>query len=192
MALLIAGLALWIAAHWLKRLAPGVRGSLQDKLGDASQGVVALALVVSIMLMVFGYRSVDFIPVWQPPSFFTGINNLLMLLAFYTFGASARKTDRVWLGTKLRHPQLTGFKIWAVAHLLVNGDLASIILFGGLLAWAVISVIIINRADGVWVAPARAPFKSEVVLIVITLVLYSLVAGIHSWLGVWPFGEVTR
>ncbi|MEM6408894.1 MAG: NnrU family protein [Pseudomonadota bacterium] len=188
MALLFAGLGVWIAAHWLKRLAPGLRAGLQNTLGDASQGVVALALVGSIVLMVLGYRSADFIPLWQPPGFFTGINNLLMLLAFYTFGASARKTDRVWLGTKLRHPQLTGFKIWAVAHLLVNGDLASIILFGGLLAWAVGSVIIINRADGVWVAPARAPLKSEIILVVITLVLFSAVAGIHSWLGVWPFG----
>ena len=138
--------------------------------------------------MVFGYRAVEFIPVWQPPSFITGINNLLMLLAFYTFGASARKSDKVWLGTKLRHPQLTALKIWAVAHLLVNGDLASIILFVGLLAWAVASVIIINRAEGVWVAPARAPAKSEIILVVITLVVFSAVAGIHTWLGVSPFG----
>ncbi|MEM7471807.1 MAG: NnrU family protein [Pseudomonadota bacterium] len=188
MIVLILGVALWVAAHWLKRLAPGARGALQDRFGDASQGVVALFLVVSIALMVLGYRAAEFTPVWQPPSFLTGINNLLMLLAFYTFGASARKTDRVWLGTKLRHPQLTAFKVWAVAHLLVNGDLASIVLFGGLLIWAIASVVIINRADGVWVAPARAPVKSEIILVVITLVLFSLVAMIHLWLGVSPFG----
>ncbi len=188
MALLILGVLEWSFVHWLKRLAPGLRASLSARMGDASNGVIAFLLVLSVVLMVIGYRQMDFIPVWEPPSFFRHINNLLMLLAFYCFGASARKTDRVWLGTKLRHPQLTGFIIWAVAHLLVNGDLASLILFGGLLGWAVISIIMINRATGPWTPPPQAPVKSEIVLVVITLVLFSIVAVVHTLLGYSPFG----
>jgi len=80
------------------------------------------------------------------------------------------------------------FIIWAVAHLMVNGDLASLVLFGGLLVWAVVSIPMINAANGPWVVPARAPMKSEVILVVIALVLFSLVAAIHTWLGVSPFG----
>ncbi len=77
--------------------------------------------------------------------------------------------------------------IWAVAHLLVNGDLASIILFGGLLGWAVGSVILINRAEPNWSAPETAGTKTKIRLFVITLIMFSVVAAIHAWLGVWPF-----
>ncbi|SFR40796.1 NnrU family protein [Litoreibacter janthinus] len=190
MTLLILGVLIWAFAHWIKRLAPDLRQSMTAKMGEASKGVITAALVLSIVLMVVGYRGADSDQVWYPPSFFGHINNLLMLLAFYVFGASAAKPAKVWLGTKLRHPQLTAVKIWAVAHLLANGDLASIILFGGMLAWAVISVILINRAEGPWTPPAQAPAKKEIVLVVITLVLFSVVAGIHAWLGVNPFGGV--
>ncbi|SDX16333.1 NnrU family protein [Litoreibacter albidus] len=190
MTLLILGVLIWAFAHWLKRLAPALRASMTDKMGEGSKGVITAALILSIVLMVVGYRSADFIAVWYPPSFFGHINNLLMLLAFYVFGASAAKPAKVWLGTKIRHPQLTAVKIWAIAHLLANGDLASIILFGGMLAWAVISVIMINRAEGPWTPPAQAPAKKEIVLLVISLVLFTVVAGIHVMLGVSPFGGV--
>ena len=187
MALLIIGLALWVAVHLLKRVAPGMRGAMTERMGSASMGLIALGVVASIILMVIGYRQAEFIPVWQPPSFMVHLNNLLMLVAFYIYGASARKSDKVWVGTKIRHPQLTGFGIWAIAHLLVNGDLASVILFGGLLIWAVLSVRLINAAEGPWVVPPRAATKSEIVLVVITLVMVGIVTAIHSWLGVWPF-----
>ena len=187
---LLLGLAIWWAAHLLKRLAPNARASIEARMGSASQGLFAALIVISIVLMVIGYKAAAFIPVWYPPSFFGHINNLLMILAFYTFGASAAKPAKVWLGTKLRHPQLTAFKIWAVAHLLANGDMASIILFGGLLAWAVVEVIVINRQDGPWTPPERAPMKKEVTLLVITVVLFVLVSAIHIWAGVNPFGGV--
>jgi len=190
MTLLILGVLIWAFAHWIKRLAPSLRTAMNDKLGEASKGVIAAALVLGIVLMVVGYRQADFIPVWSPPSFFGHINNLLMLIAFYVFGASAAKPAKVWLGTKIRHPMLGSVMIWAVAHLLANGDLASIVLFGGMLAWAVISVVLINRAEGPWTPPAQAPVKKEIVLVVITLVLFSVVAGIHLMLGVSPFGGV--
>ncbi len=188
MFLIIVGVLEWSVVHWLRRLMPGVRGWMQDRMGDASRGVIAAFLVGSIVLMVVGYRSADYVAIWEPPGFFTHINNLLMVLAFYVFGASAAKPAKVWLGTKLRHPQLTAVKIWAVAHLLVNGDLASIVLFGGLLAWAVISVVLINRAEGPWTPPPQAPARKEITLGVITLVLFTVVSLLHGWLGPWPFG----
>lgn len=183
---LILGLAIWVGAHFFKRLMPDLRASL----GDAGKGVVAVAIVISLVLIVIGYRSADFIPVWSPPSFFGHINNLLMLVAFYVYGAGAAKGAKVWLGTKLRHPQLTATAIWAGAHLLANGDLASILLFGVMLAWALVSIRLINAAEGPWETPAQAPFKKEIVHTAISLVLFVVVAGIHAWLGVSPFGGV--
>lgn len=178
--LLIAGLALWTGAHFWKRLAPAGRAAW----GDKGKGLVAVAILGGVVLMVIGYRMVDFIPVWSPPSFLTHVNNLLMLVAFFLFGISAT-TGR--LRGSMRHPQLAAVKTWAIAHLLVNGDLASIILFGGLLAWAVGSVILINKA-GPWAnRPEPGGAKGDVKLVVITLVLYAVVALIHLWLGVSPF-----
>lgn len=183
MTLLILGLALWFVAHFFKRFAPDARA----KLGDPGKGIVALLIVGSVVLMVLGYRAADFIPVWQPPSFMLHINNALMILAFWIYGSSAAKGAKAWPAYKTRHPQLLGFKVWAFAHLLVNGDLASMILFGGLLAWAVISVILINRAEPDWTAPEPAGSKTYIRLAVITVVLVAIVTGIHTWLGVWPF-----
>lgn len=180
MILLILGVILWAAAHYFKRLMPEQRAAM----GDKGKGLVTVGLFVSLALMIFGYRMAEFIPVWYPPSFFTHINNLLMLVAFFVFGISAT-TGR--LRGSLRHPQLLAVKIWAVAHLLVNGDLASIILFGGMLAWAVGSVILINRAE-TWIRPEPGDAKKDVLLVVITLVTFSIVAGIHYALGVSPFG----
>jgi uncharacterized membrane protein len=183
MILLIPGLLLWMAAHFFKRFAPDARG----RLGDPGKGLVALLIVGGLVLMILGYRSADFIPVWQPPAFMVHINNLAMLLAFWVYGSSAAKGAKAWPANKTRHPQLLAVKIWAAAHLLANGDLASIVLFGGLLAWAVVSVILINRAEPEWTPPGPAGRATYIRLTVITAVLFALVAALHSYLGVWPF-----
>ncbi|MFP7674396.1 NnrU family protein [Marivita sp. S0852] len=180
MGVLILGVLLWSFAHFFKRLVPEKRASM----GDAGKGLVAVLLLISLGLMIWGYRGAEFIPVWYPPAFLTHVNNLLMLIAVFVFGMSAT-TGR--LRGKMRHPQLTAVKIWAFAHLLVNGDVASLILFGGLLAWAVAEVIVINRAEPVWDRPAPGEAKKDVVLVVITIVAYLAMTGIHAWLGVWPF-----
>ncbi len=181
MVFLVLGLALWWGAHLLKRLAPGPRLAM----GDAGKGVVALLLAVSVVLMVIGYRGAAFVPVWEPPSFLRHVNNLLMLLAFYLYAASGMKTRITGL---IRHPQLTAFKAWAVAHLLVNGDLASAVLFGGLLGWAVVTVIVINRAEPRPAPPPPAPMGKEIGAAVGAVIVMGLVGGIHAWLGYNPFG----
>src|SRR6056297_1454775 len=143
MAILILGVALWWAAHLFKRVAPDARA----RLGDGGKGLMAILVVGSVVLMVIGYRQAGGAVFWGPSAPMVGINNLLMVLAFYCYAASAAKGAKIWLGTKLRHPQLTGFSIWAVAHLLVNGDVRSFVLFGGLLAWALVEVALINKQE---------------------------------------------
>lgn len=179
MTLLVLGLLLWSGAHLLKRVAPDARA----RMGDAGKGLVALLLVVSIVAMVVGYRSAEFVPVYDPPPFLTHVNNLLMVVAFYLFGVGAAKgTTAGWL----RHPQLTAVKTWATAHLLVNGDMASILLFGGLGAWAVVEVIVINRSQP-WDRPAGVSIRGDVKALGIGLVLLVAAAAVHLWLGVNPF-----
>lgn len=181
MTLIILGLILWWGAHLFKRLAPGPRA----RLGDAGKGLVAVAVVASVVLMVLGYRGNTAPDLWYPPAFLTHVNNLLMLLAVYLYAASGLKTR---ITRPIRHPQLTAVKTWAVAHLLVNGDLASIILFGGLLAWAVVEVILINRAEPVWTRNPPAPMGREIGAVVGAVVVTGAIGWVHNWLGVWPYG----
>lgn len=181
MILLILGLLLWWGAHLFKRLAPDARA----RLGGRGKGLMAGVLLVSVVLMVIGYRGADGPVWWGRTPMWTGINNLLVLAGFYLFAASGMKT-RV---TRLtRHPQLIGFSLWAVAHLLVNGDLASVVLFGGLLVWALLEMVLINRAEPEWTPPPPAPVAKEVRAVVGGVVVFAVVAGIHAWLGYNPFG----
>lgn len=176
---LILGLILWTAAHLFKRVAPDLRRGM----GNAGKGVVAAGILAGLVLMVIGYRQAEFINVWYPPSWTVHLNNLMMLGAVFLYGMSATKGR---LRGAMRHPQLTAVKVWAVAHLLVNGDLASLILFGGLLAWAVLEVVVINLSEE-WVRPAPGEAKKDIVLVVVTVVMFLAITFIHNWLGVWPF-----
>lgn len=178
--LIVAGVLLWSVPHLFRRIAPDVRAGF----GDWFKGVVALLLVLSIVLMVWGYRSAAPVDLWYPPEWTKHVNNLLTLVALTLFvGSNAGGR----IGARMRHPQLIGFKLWAVAHLLVNGDLASVLLFGGLLAWSVVQLIALNRATN-W-APAQAgSVIRDVAAFVIALVLWLAVAYVHVWFGLWPFG----
>ena len=181
MTLLILGLVLWTAAHLFKRVAPDVRAGM----GDRGKLVTTVLILWSLPLMYYGYKWADG-PVWWGRSApLVGINNLLMLFAFYLYAASGMKTA---ITRRIRHPQLTAVKVWAVSHLLVNGDLPSFVLFGGILAWAVASVILINRAEPVWTRPAPQPVWKEGAAIVGALVVTGLVMGLHNWLGYQPWG----
>ncbi|KUJ78319.1 NnrU family protein [Ruegeria profundi] len=178
--LLILGVALWWAAHLFKRVMPTQRAAM----GDAGKGAVALSLVAAILLMIFGYRMTDFIYVWAPPAFMIHINNLLVLIAIYLMSPAGTKGR---LLHKLRHPMLGGFKLWAFAHLLVNGDLASIILFGGLLAWAVVEVIVINRSEPEWTPGEPGTFGKDAMFFAGSIVLLGIIGYIHGLVGPWPF-----
>ncbi|WBU58269.1 NnrU family protein [Paracoccus sediminicola] len=183
MFILLLGLALWWAAHLFKRLAPEARAGM----GKSGKNAVTAALIFSVLLMIWGYRIAPTGAVWWGPSpMMKGINNLLVLVAFYLFAAAGMKTG---LTGRLRHPQLIGFSLWAVAHLLVNGDMVSLVLFGGLLLWAIVEIMVINRADPHWQAPAHdVPIRKDGMAVIGALVVFGVVGMIHAWLGYNPFG----
>lgn len=181
MTLLLLGLVLWSLAHVFKALAPERRAALTARLGEGpAKGLFAAAILLGLVLMIWGYRTAPFIPVWTPPAWTVHLNNLLMLGAVFLFGAGHSKgRARSWM----RHPQLTSVVIWAAAHLLVNGDYAAILLFGGLAVWALANMALINARDGAWVRPEPGPLKGDIRLGVIALVLYGVIALVHGWLG---------
>jgi uncharacterized membrane protein len=184
MTLLILGLLLWTGAHVFKRVAPGARARLTARMGEKSKGIFAIALGLSVLLMVLGYRQAEWIPVWDPPLWTVHLNNLLNLIAVALFGLGSSKSR---LRGKMRHPQLTGFSLWCVAHLLVNGDWASIVLFGSMAVWALAEVALINARTAPPAPFTGGSLKGDIRLGVIALVLYLVITAVHAWLGVWPF-----
>lgn len=179
MTLLILGVALWFVAHLFKRVAPGPRQAM----GDSGKLAVTVGLVIALVLMVIGYRSIPNMPNLIAIPGNGHLNNTLMLIAVIVFGAGMSK-GVLW--TYIRHPMLWGTVLWALAHLVVRNDVPSIILFGGMGLWALIAMVAINRA-GPWLRPVSGGAKRDAVLVVIALVMYGLITGIHMWFGYNPF-----
>lgn len=183
MTLLTLGLVAWFAVHLFPIFAAGPRAGIKGKLGAAYLPVYALVTVGTVALMSIGYQQAPFVEVWSPPTFLVHVNNLLMVLAIFVFIAGRIPSV---VRNKIRHPQLTAVKIWALAHLLVNGDLASIVLFVGLLAWAVVALIGTNKRDGKPVLDHPATAVGLVVHIAVALIVTSVVIWLHMMAGIWP------
>lgn len=184
MIILVIGLAIWIFAHAFKRLAPGPRTMMAERMGAASKGLFAGILVLSVVLIVIGYRQTPFIPVYTPPLWGVHVMNLFMILAIALFGLGSSKSN---FRGYTRHPQLWGFSLWAGLHLLVNGDLASVVLWGVFLLWALGEMQLITRTEPVWEPYEGGSTAGTIRLLAISLVLYGIITAIHAWLGVWPF-----
>ena len=176
MALLVAGVLLWTLAHLFKRWFPHARA----KLGSAGRGIMAIAIVVSVVLMVVGYGHAQGTVLWVVGGDWLLVSHSLSLFALYLMAASVGKT---WITTIVAHPQLTAVKSWSVGHLLINGDVKSLILFGGLLAWAALSVIVINKQDGKPSPEVTVKALNEAVTAVAAILAFGGIAFIHIALG---------
>lgn len=186
MNLLIVGVVLWSVTHLFPAYAPGARRNLIARLGEkAYKGMFALVIVAALALIVMGWKATlpDFL--YAPPTWGRHLTALLVLIAFILFGASHGRNN---IRRIVRHPQLSGVIIWGIGHLLANGETRSVILFGGLTAWAVLSILLINRREGAREKPEPAPVRKDVIAVVAGVVVYAVVAGAHQWLfGFSPF-----
>src|ERR1700730_10468332 len=137
----ILGLMIFLGSH-LFVTRRDARTALIARLGiHAYRGLFAFAAVIGLALIVYGYgqyRVHDLIQAWSPPSFMRHITVGLMLFAVIFFTAAFIPSH---IKVKLKHPMLAGVKTWALAHLLSNGDIGSILLFGSFLAWGVFARI---------------------------------------------------
>lgn len=146
MSLLILGLALFLGVHFFTTLR-STRAAVIGRLGDAAyKGIYSLLSAAGLLLIFIGfgsYRSAGYVQVWNPPSLFHPIALVLLWFAFVALTGAYAPPSRI--KSMLRHPMLVGVKAWALSHLLVNGDLGSMLVFGGLLAWAVYDRIALKR-----------------------------------------------
>jgi uncharacterized membrane protein len=188
MALMILGLGLWWASHLFPIYMAERRAAMLKRLGGKLyKSAFTMFSVIAVAFMVLGYQRAGFVTVWTPPIWTMHLNNLLMLLAVFLLGAKQAGSS---VRHFVRHPMLAGVKVWALAHLLVNGDLASIVLFGGVLGWAVVAMVGSNRRDGAWERPPKGTMAGLAWHGVFTVVVVAVIVAIHGpLLGVYTFPQ---
>ncbi len=183
MKLLLMGILLWSGVHYIPGFMPDVKKKLIEMLGGAYRAVFAILIVISIFLIVLGWKSADVEIIYDPPASGGMINMTLMLFSFYLFAAAHGPSN---IKRIIRHPMLTGVIVWGVGHLIANGDNRSIVLFAGMIIWAISEIIIINKREGAYATPGPAPVMKDVIKIIAALVLYTVVVYFHEYIAGMP------
>ncbi len=148
MTILILGLLIFISVHSVRIFADPWRGAMRARLGENTwKGLYSLLSLVGLALLVWGYGQARQTPIvlWTPPIGMRHLAALLTLIAFVLIAAAY--VPRNSIKAKLHHPMVLGVKTWALAHLLSNGTLADVLLFGGLLAWSIVLFASSRRRD---------------------------------------------
>ena len=172
LAILVLGLAIFLGSH-LFVTRRSARADAIARLGVAGYRIAfSVVSVVGLALIVWGYsryQADSYVALWSPPAFMRHIAVLLMLFATIFMTAVFIPSH---IKAKLKHPMLTSVKTWALAHLLVRGDLGSILLFGSFLAWAVFARIAAKRRVDEAVPVAPAGWTNDALVVVIGIVIY--------------------
>jgi uncharacterized membrane protein len=190
LAILILGLIVFIAPHVFVTRREARAGAVA-RLGEwPYKGLFSLISIIGVILIGWGfarYRASGYIPVWSPPDWTRHVAVALMWPAIVFFVAAYIPGN---IKRTLKHPMLVGVKLWAFAHLLANGDLGSIILFGGILAWAVFDRISLKRRTdpgappipvGGWGNDVAAVIVGTLVYLALGFVFHPLVIGVPAF-----------
>jgi uncharacterized membrane protein len=191
-AILILGLVVFIGTH-LFAACRSQRAAVIARIGEwPYKGLFSVLSLVGLILIGVGYgkyRATGWIDVWYPPYWTYYITQLLMWFASILVVAAYIRGD-IW--RTFKHPMLVGIKTWAVAHLISNGDLGSIVLFGSFLAWAVYDRITLkHRSDpGAPEIPVRGR-RNDMIALAVGTVLYLFLGFIFHPIvvGVAVFGK---
>jgi uncharacterized membrane protein len=187
---LIAGLVLFFGLHSISIVAPRARDRWAQQYGEPGwKGIFALVSLASFALIVNGFAAARHTSalLYAPPGWLRPVALLLMLPVFPLLFA-AYLPGRI--RTTVKHPLLAATKTWALAHLLVNGSLADVLLFGAFLVWAVADRISLKRRAAPRVPGAPPGRWNDAIAVVAGLALYAAtIGGLHRWLfGVAPLG----
>jgi uncharacterized membrane protein len=191
--ILILGLAVFLATHVFVSFREA-RASVIERVGlPLYRSLFAIVSLVGLALIIWGYaqyRAHDLVQLWSPPAFMRHITIGLVFFAVVFVVAAFFPSH---IKTRLKHPMLAGVKTWALAHLLSNGDLGSILLFGTFLAWGVYARIAAKRRGDIGAAAKPAPqgWTNDVVVVVLGVAIFlALGFWFHPYvIGVPVFGR---
>ena len=189
---LLAGLLLFLGVHSTRVFADGWRSQTRARLGAGSfKGLYSLISLAGFVLLVWGYGVARQQPVvlWNPPVAMRHVAALLTLFAFVLLAAAYVPGNQI--KARLHHPMVLGVKVWALAHLLANGTLADVLLFGSFLVWAIVLFAASRRRDRreqtVYARGSAGATGITAVVGVVAWVAFAL--WLHRVLiGVAPFG----
>ena len=189
---LIAGLLLFLGIHSTRLVADNWRTRTRARLGEMPfKGLYSLLSLAGFVLLVWGYGVARQQPVvlWNPPTGMRHLAALLTLISFVLLAAAQVPGNRI--KARLHHPMVLGTKVWAFAHLLANGTLADVVLFGSFLVWAIVLFAASRRRDrreqAVYAAGTAGATVIAVAAGVIAWVVFAF--WLHRILiGVAPFG----
>ena len=176
MAFLLFGIALFVAIHLLPTFS-SKRKFLIDRLGHLPYLALFSAIsLIALLLIIYGYSQADRTPLWQPLAFGRSLALAVMPFVFILITAAYLKTH---IRAKLRHPMLIGTAIWAIVHLTTTGDIASVILFGGFLFYALADMIMARPRQTL--IPSGTPSViHDLIAVVLGLMVYASVLYGHE------------
>lgn len=190
---LIAGLCLFLGVHSVRIYANDWRERQSQKWGiDTWRGAYAALSLLGMVLIIWGFGIARETPVvlWIPPMGMRHAASLFTLMAFILLAAAYVPGNAI--KARVHHPMVAGVKLWAVAHLMANGNLVHVILFGSFLVWAVMDFIAARQRDRRHPDSQQPPTtaKATVITVVVGVVAWAVFAfWLHGWLiGVKPFG----
>ncbi|KVU63791.1 NnrU [Burkholderia ubonensis] len=192
MLVLILGLVIFLGVHSIRIVADGWRSATIARIGERGwKGGYAIASIAGFVLIVWGYglARADASFLWVPPIGVRHLTGVLTALAFVLIAAAYVPGNRI--KGLVGHPMLAGVMVWAVAHLLANGTLHAVVLFGAFFAWSLVDFLASrarDRRDGVRYPAGNT--SRNVVTLAVGLVAWAVFAlFLHGWLiGVRPFG----
>jgi uncharacterized membrane protein len=193
LSILILGLAVFLGAHSFVTFR-AARAAAIERLGKAYWLLFALASAAGVVLIAWGfaqYRQSGWIDVWSPPAFMRHVTIGLMLPSIILVTAAYLPGH---IKRAAKHPMLAGVKLWAFAHLLCNGDLGSILLFGSFLAWGVCARIAVKRREAAGevtnIQQAGPGWSNDAIAVVVgTFIYFALGFSFHPVIiGVPVFG----
>jgi uncharacterized membrane protein len=191
LAVLVIGLAVFLGAHvFVTRR--DARAALIARIGEwPYKGLFALVSLLGLVLIVWGfgrYLHAGYIQLWSPPTWMRHVTVALVWPAAILVTAAYIPGD---IKRTLKHPMLAGIKLWALAHLLSNGDLGGIILFGSILAWAVFDRITLKRRTDAGAPPIPVGGRrNDIIAIVVGTILYLALGLVFHplFIGIPVFG----
>jgi uncharacterized membrane protein len=192
MTLLMLGLVLFLGVHSTRIVADGWRTATIARIGEKPwKGIYSLLSIAGFVLLVIGYGAARQSPVvlYAPPVWTRHLAALLTIPAFVLLAAAYVPGNAI--KRAIGHPMMAGVKVWALAHLLANGTLADVLLFGTFLAWAVLGFVAARRRDrAVGTTYPAGPGSRTAITVVVGLVAWAVFAfALHRPLiGVAPFG----
>jgi len=179
MDILLLGTTIFFGVHLVPSFV-NFRAKIINRIGEAKfKGLYSITALIGLILIIYGKSEAEYVSIWEPTIWSRHVVIVTMLFTFYLFAAADMKSN---IKRYIRHPMLLGVLLWSCVHLLANGDLASIILFGSFAVFSLFGMVSAN-IRGALVQKEKYPIQKDVVSVIAGFVAYAIfVFFVHPYL----------